>query len=131
MTTLKRILLFLGALIVIVLLYLLFWPVPISPVAWMPPPAPALTGQYQQNSRLASLERLSLGPGNPTLGKGFGPEDVALDADGRIYTGLDDGRIVRLQADGSKPETFSNTHGRPLGLVFDANGNLIVADAIK
>jgi sugar lactone lactonase YvrE len=90
-----------------------------------------LTGQFQQNSRLASVDRLSLGTGNPTPGAGFGPEDVALDAGGRIYTGLDDGRIMRLQADGSRPETFSNTHGRPLGLVFDANGNLIVADAIK
>jgi len=117
--------------VVIVLLYLLLWPVSISPQAWTPLPAPALTGQYQQNSRLASTERLSLGTNAPQPGAGFGPEDVALDGAGRIYSGLDDGRIMRLQADGTHPEVFSNTHGRPLGLAFDPSGNLIVADAIK
>src|SRR6185436_12749100 len=63
-------------------------------------------------------------------GAGYGPEDVAIDADGRIYAGLDDGRIMRLQSDGTRAEEFANTHGRPLGLIFDG-GNLIVADAIK
>jgi sugar lactone lactonase YvrE len=38
---------------------------------------------------------------------------------------------MRLQADGTKPELFSNTHGRPLGLAFNPSGNLIVADAIR
>jgi sugar lactone lactonase YvrE len=109
----------------------LFWPVAISPQAWSPPQTPLLTGQYQQNSLLAKTERLSLGNDGVAPGTGFAPEDVALDSQGRIYAGLDDGRIMRLQADGTKPEVFSNTHGRPLGLVFDASGNLIVADAIK
>ena len=131
MTKTKRILLLLGALCAIVLLYLLFWPVPISPQAWTPPPAPALTGQYQQNSRLAGVERLSLGTNATRPGSGYAPEDVALDASGRIYSGVDDGRIMRLHADGSSPEVFSNTHGRPLGLAFNPAGNLIVADAIK
>jgi len=107
-----------------VILYLLLWPVPISPVAWNPPPAPALTGPYQQNSLLSPVERLS-------LGEGFAPEDVAIDAEHRIYAGMDDGRIVRVQADGSRHEVFANTRGRPLGLIFDSNGNLIVADAIR
>ena len=124
MTLARRFLLFLFVLIAVVVLYLLLWPVPISPQAWTPPPAPALSGQYQQNSLLSGTERLS-------LGSGYAPEDVALDADNRIYAGLDDGRIIRLQADGTRPEVFSNTHGRPLGLVFDPSGNLIVADAIK
>ena len=122
MTKAKLLLRFLGALVVIVLLYLLFWPVPISPQAWTPSPAPTLTGPYQQNLQLATIERLSLGTGSPAPGTGFAPEDVALDAQNRIYTGLDDGRVIRLQADGTHPDTFSNTHGRPLGLVFDANG---------
>lgn len=123
--------LLLGAFCVIVLLYLLFWPVPISPQAWNPPTAPTLTGQYQQNALLAKTERLSLGNDGANPGAGFAPEDVALDSQNRIYTGLDDGRIMRLQADGTRPEVFSNTQGRPLGMVFDRNGNLIVADAIK
>jgi sugar lactone lactonase YvrE len=124
MTPVRRFLLFLIVLVAIVLLYLLLWPVPISPQAWTPPPAPPLSGEYQQNSLLSGTERLS-------LGSGYAPEDVALDSENRIYAGFDDGRIIRLQADGKRPEVFSNTHGRPLGLVFDPSGNLIVADAIK
>jgi len=131
MTKARRLFSFLAALISIGLLYLLVWPVPISPKAWTPSPAPPLTGQYQANAQLRGIERLSLGTGSPRPGAGYAPEDVALDAEGRIYTGLDDGRIIRLHADGTNPETFSNTQGRPLGLTFDANGNLIVADAIK
>jgi len=123
----KRFFLLLGALCVIVLLYLLFWPVPISPQAWTPLPAPPLSGPYEQNSKLAGVERLVLVPS----GEGFAPEDVALDAENRIYAGLDDGRIMRLQADGTRPEVFADTQGRPLGLIFDSAGNLIVADAIK
>jgi len=107
-----------------VIAYLLLWPVPISPVSWTPAPAPPLTGTYQQNSRLAGAERLH-------LGTGFAPEDVAIDPEKRIYAGLDDGRIIRLQPDGTRPEVFADTHGRPLGLVFDPTGNLIVADADK
>ena len=106
------------------LIYLLFFPVPIRPAAWTPPVVPALTGQYQQNTRLASVQRLPLGDGHK-------PEDVALDADGKIYAGFEDGRIIVLRPDGTQPHLFANTGGRPLGLVFDRAGNLIVADAIK
>jgi sugar lactone lactonase YvrE len=120
----KRLLLVLLLVIGLVILYLLLWPVPISPVAWNPPPAPALTGPYQQNSLLSPVERLS-------LGEGFAPEDVAIDAENRIYAGMDDGRIVRVQTEGTRHEVFADTHGRPLGLIFDSTGNLIVADAIK
>lgn len=123
----KRVLLFFIALVAIVVLYLLVWPVPISPQAWTPPDAPSLSGVYQENNLLSGVERLSLVPPET----GFAPEDVALDAENRIYAGLADGRIMRLQADGANPQVFSNTHGRPLGLAFDANNNLIVADAIK
>ncbi len=119
----KKFLLVLALAIGSLLLYLLLWPVSIAPVAWNPPPAPALSGPYQQNSLLSPVERIS-------LGEGFGPEDVAIDAENRVYAGMDDGRIVRVQADG-RHEVFTDTAGRPLGLVFDADGNLIVADAIR
>jgi len=103
--------------------YLSAWPVPINPVAWTPPTAPELTGVYAQNSELARVERLPV--------DGFAPEDVAIDSQDRIYSGTADGRIFRFQPDGTRPEVFVNTGGRPLGLIFDHNGNLIVADAIK
>ncbi len=65
------------------------------------------------------------------VGAGVGPEDIAVDAQGRIYGGMEDGRILRFQADGSQPELFADTGGRPLGLHFDAAGNLVVADGNK
>jgi sugar lactone lactonase YvrE len=120
----KNILSFIVALLAATLAYLFLAPVPIAPAAWTPPAAPALTGQYEQNSRLAPVQRLSLGEGHK-------PEDVAIDAEGKIYAGFEDGQIVQLQADGTQPRVFADTHGRPLGLVFDREGNLIVADALK
>lgn len=106
------------------LAYLLLAPVPIAPGAWTPPTSPGLTGQYAQNTRLSPVQKLPLGDGHK-------PEDVAIDADGKIYGGFEDGRIIVLQADGTQPRVFADTHGRPLGLIFDREGNLIVADAIK
>jgi sugar lactone lactonase YvrE len=120
----KNILTFIVALIAATLTYLLFAPVPITPAAWTPPTNPGFTGQFEKNSRLAPVQRLN-------LGQGHAPEDVAVDADGKIYAGFEDGRIVQLQSDGTQPRVFANTYGRPLGLVFDRQGNLIVADALK
>lgn len=105
----------------VVLLYLLFWPVPVKPVKWTPPKAPELKGDYAVNQALSAVELLPVG--------GRGPEDVIFDKQGRLYTGLEDGRIVRMQPDGSNLETFANTGGRPLGLAFDDKDNLIIADA--
>lgn len=107
---------------VILLAYLLTWPVPINPAAWTPPQAPALTGPYTPNSELKGIEKLQI--------EGFAPEDVAFDNQDRIYCGDALGRIYRFQPDGTKPELFANTKGRPLGLIFDHDGNLIVADAM-
>jgi sugar lactone lactonase YvrE len=117
-----------GIFVILILLaalaYLLLAPVPIAPAAWTPPAAPTLTGQYEKNTRLSPVQRLALGDGHK-------PEDVALDAQGKIYAGFEDGRIIVLQPDGSQPQVFANTGGRPLGLIFDRSGNLIVADAVK
>jgi sugar lactone lactonase YvrE len=44
---------------------------------------------------------------------------------------LQDGRVVRMLADGSGVEPFAQTFGWPLGMKFDAGGNLIVADAFR
>jgi sugar lactone lactonase YvrE len=105
--------------------YLFFWPVPIAPIAWTPSPNPGQTGAFAQNAGFRSLQKL-------IAEAGLGPEDVTRGADGFFYTGLQDGRILRFRAEsGAQPELFVNTGGRPLGLQFDAQGNLIVADAFK
>ena len=111
------------ALALVILAYLLFWPVPIDPVVWQPAKNPGMSGPYAPNDRLSGMRLL------PDVGPG--PESVAIDRDGRFYTGLQDGRVVRMLADGSGIETFVQTFGRPLGMKFDAGGNLIVADAFR
>jgi len=105
----------LGALVA----YLLFWPVPISPVRWSPPEAPVLSGVYEPNEALAATDRLEVG---------LGPESVAIDHAGTVYCGLEDGSIVRWAEGVGEAETFLNIGGRPLGMAFDADGNLIVCD---
>lgn len=104
------------------ILYLLLWPVPIRPEAWRPPGPPYAGHAEPRAGPLAELRRIPLGGAR-------GPEDVAFDARGRLYTGVEDGRILRLLPDGSRIETFARTGGRPLGLDFAADGELMVADA--
>ena len=66
---------------------------------------------------------------------GAKPEDVVFDAAGRLYAGVEDGRIWRWPAgfpDGGAAGLFADTHGRPLGLeVNPRDGTLIVCDAYR
>ena len=104
--------------------YLLFWPVPVDPVAWQAPEAPDMAGPYAPNEALAAVTRHG-------EGVGVGPEDVAIDGLGQIYVGYEDGRIVRFDVRGENPQQIADTQGRPLGLDFDPQGNLIIADGHK
>ncbi|MET1078003.1 MAG: SMP-30/gluconolactonase/LRE family protein [Pseudomonas sp.] len=104
-------------------LYLALTPSPIDPLAWDAPPAPAMTGPLEPNDTLMKATLLA-------QGQLSGPEDTAVDAQGRVYAALHDGRIVRL-TDRGDPQAFADTQGRPLGMDFDAQGQLIVADAYK
>ena len=70
------------------------------------------------------LEQIAIGNVNK-------PEAIAFDANGLMYTANEDGRIIVLNRDGSNPQDYAQTGGRPLGLKFDLNGNLIVADAYQ
>lgn len=60
---------------------------------------------------------------------GHGPEDVVVDAQSRVLTGLDDGRIIRLSQDGGRIDTVADTGGRPLGLELYGEDELLVCDA--
>jgi sugar lactone lactonase YvrE len=113
----------LGAVLIAILAYLLLWPSPIDPLAYEPPPKPALEGPLAPNRLLESAELIA-------LGQVAGPEDVEVDSRGSIYTGTLDGRIVRVDADG-RVTTIATTGGRPAGIATAANGDLIVADAVK
>jgi sugar lactone lactonase YvrE len=110
--------------LIVLALYLFLWPVPIDPVVWDPQPVPPLEGDFEENRVLQGMELFA----TPDT---QGPEDVAVDAEERIYVGVEDGKILRYDPDGANPEIFADTGGRPLGLDFDQDGNLIVADAAK
>ncbi|OZM71723.1 strictosidine synthase [Amycolatopsis antarctica] len=60
---------------------------------------------------------------------GQGAEDVLVDAGGFVYTGLADGRIVRIAPDGRRIDHVADTGGRPLGLEFLTEDELLVCDA--
>ena len=93
----------------------------IDPGHWQPPSSPGLFGPYAENSDLRLTDRW------PT--PGAGPEDVVVAADGAVYAGLEDGRILRFPPGGGTPATVAATGGRPLGLELDAGGRLVVCDA--
>ncbi len=103
--------------------YLFFVDGPIDAAAYRPPPAPAMTGVLAPNAALKAAEILGRGQ----IG---GPEDVDVDAQGRVYGGTEDGRILRIDAQGAVT-VFAETGGRPLGLHFGRAGHLIVCDADK
>ena len=104
--------------------YLLLWPVPIEPVAWKAPAAPALEGRFAENDLLNRSRSLG-------LDEGTGPEDVAIDRRGNLFVGYEDGRVVRFNPDGGEPQLLADTGGRPLGLDFAPDGSLIVADGYR
>ncbi|MBL1084521.1 strictosidine synthase family protein [Streptomyces actinomycinicus] len=62
-----------------------------------------------------------------------GPEDVVADPHGRVLTGVEDGRILRVHHPGdprtARAEVLAETGGRPLGLELLPDGDLLVCDA--
>lgn len=120
----RKMLLIAGAVIAAAVIYLLAWPVPVEPVAWSAPQSAGYGGTHARNERMAHLRLVKLTPE-------IGPEHIAFGPDGKLYTAMLSGAVLRMNADGSSIETLANTGGRPLGLDFDANGRLIIADALR
>ncbi|MBT8078795.1 MAG: SMP-30/gluconolactonase/LRE family protein [Gammaproteobacteria bacterium] len=102
--------------------YLLLWPVPVDPVAWSAPGDRGLVDPFATNDILGRARAIEL-PGHD------GPEDVATPFDGFFYASTADGKIIRFRPNGSGLEVFANLGGRPLGIDFDSDGNLLVANA--
>jgi sugar lactone lactonase YvrE len=120
----KHVLRWLVILALLLAAYLLLWPVPIRAVPWQAPHFPGYVGAHARNARLSALRVISIAPQ-------VGPEHIAFGPDGKLYTGTLSGAILRMNADGTGFETLVNTGGRPLGMEFDGDGRLIVADAIR
>ena len=119
----KKIILGIVGILAILIIIFLLQSAPIDPAAYTPPESQELAGVLAPNNLLQKAELLALGKIN-------GPEEVAVDSQGRVYGGTQDGKIMRLLPDG-KLETFAETKGRPLGIQFDKNKNLIVCDSYK
>jgi sugar lactone lactonase YvrE len=91
----------------------------IDPVRWQPPPVDPLPDMARTSE--ASVTVVAL-PGN-------GPEDVVVDAAGQLWTGLEDGRILRIAPEGGEPTIVADTGGRPLGLHIARDGRVLVCDS--
>jgi len=115
--------LLLSTLLVAFAAWWLLAPARMDPLPYVPPQSSGLVGAFAPNSALRAARRLG-------DGRVIGGEDVAIDAQGRVYAGTADGQIVRL-LDSGRVELFAATGGRPLGLHFAADGTLWVADAFK
>jgi sugar lactone lactonase YvrE len=89
---------------------------PIDPVRWDAPPVDPLPDFEPADLTVVPV------PGNA-------PEDVVVDADGQIWTGVDDGRILRISPDGGEPAVVADTGGRPLGLTVARDGRILVCDS--
>lgn len=97
----------------------------IEPEGWHPDDPPAWEGPLERNRELAGVD---------TVVSCDGPEDVAFDDEGRLYTGVEDGSVLRTvePVDGETTdadlEHFADTGGRPLGMEFDGEDLLVCAE---
>jgi len=115
-----RLLAFLGLSTAILAAYLLLWPVPIEPVAWVAPPDRGFVDPFATNDQLGPATGIDL--------RAFeGPEDATLGLDGAIYATTLSGHVIRV-ANGRVSE-FAYVGGRPLGIETDRDGTFVVANA--
>lgn len=92
----------------------------IQPVVWQPPKPAARSRPAHSLPRLTVLEV-----------NGHGTEDVVVDDKGNVFTGVRDGRILRLTPDGRRLDTVADTGGRPLGIELYPDGRLLVCDSSR
>jgi sugar lactone lactonase YvrE len=95
----------------------------IDPVAFHPADPPALEEALLPNTRLERAE--SVGEGIP------GPESLDFNSRGDLYSGTEDGWIVRIKSGEKKFERVVFTGGRPLGVQFGKNDTLYICDSYK
>src|SRR3984893_5188687 len=90
-------------------------------------PAPSVergsASPYARNDRLINAQAVG-------LDQVEGPEDVILDRHDRLYGSTRDGNIIRFSGPNfEQRDVFAHIGGRPLGMQFDQDENLIVAVA--
>jgi sugar lactone lactonase YvrE len=94
---------------------------PLRPQRWQPPTNVGRRGPFSPNSALDAVDVIPL--------PGSGPEDVAVDRSGNVYTGTREGYVLRISPDGRTVDRVAQTGGRPLGIEVHPEGWLVVCDA--
>jgi len=93
------------------------------PLAPSPSLAPSSGSPFARNDRLIGAEAIG-------IDQVEGPEDVILDRQDRLYGSTRDGNIIRFSGPRFEHrEVFAHIGGRPLGMQFDKDDNLIVCVA--
>lgn len=110
--------------LIIVIAGAIVYPSPIDSKAFQPSRSLAMNGVLAPNDALQATQLTTLPAGMR------GGEDIAVDVLNCVYTGVENGDILR-KCTYSDWEVLANTGGRPLGLAFDAQQNLIIADGEK
>ncbi|MDV6259781.1 alpha/beta fold hydrolase [Rhodococcoides yunnanense] len=96
----------------------------LRPVRWTPPRSTDRAREKESVVPMGPIRRVEL--------PGRGPEDVRLDSQGRILTGLHDGRVLRVtlvDETTSTVETLADTGGRPLGIAVVDDSTVLVCDS--
>ena len=107
---------------ILLLGYFLAWPVPIEPVAWQAPTDNLYTDIFKENNKLANFTAINIDGLH-------GPEAVVANINGEIFTTTHEGWILRFAEGETQAKRWVNVGGRPLGIAFDNQQNLWVANA--
>jgi sugar lactone lactonase YvrE len=91
----------------------------IEPQRWRPPRAPVMEGRWAPTAPLSGLEFWPV--------PGQGPEDVFVAADGQVYTGLRDGRVLAVTAEDSRE--VGRVDSAVLGIEGLPDGRLLLCAA--
>lgn len=87
----------------------------VDPVRWRPPPVDPLPEFGAAELTVVPVP-------------GEAPEDIVVDADGALWTGVTDGRIVRIGPDGDV-RVVGQISGRPLGMAVAHDGRLLICSS--
>ena len=107
-----------AALLVLIsaLLYLSLWPTDATPRAWQPTPIQLLTATAEQPVTRLLADELQ------------GPAKLVPHFQGKLATGLSDGRIVVFDPDSGKVKPKASIAGRPRGLQTSSSSGYVVAE---
>lgn len=95
--------------------YLLAWPVPAQPQRWNPSPITDSSTEAAQTAQRLLVEELA------------GPAKLVPHFNGKLATGLADGRIVVFDPQGDQVKPKGQVGGRPRGLQTSSSSGFVVA----